>query len=356
MKYTKLKIGLIIVSCIIILIGCSKTVENKIEKKSTKQKVTASSIMTKVVDKYKTEGLTDVRLTTTSTIAVDKNKKIDIIAVFHNYFVNNDMKKCITNLNMKINVDKATNHLNMFMNENGNIAYALNNKTFYSADEMYTMLGIKYVAPELKKIEKKETDETKATATADIYNIDGTLEPTDDTDMFGELEDDEDQVEDDEEVYEDEIQPTPTPRKIYTLDHFGKLGSKLIVKGNKEIEGCNCYVLKGQVQGIEIRNMLVTLLETNIYSIPKEIGNITYEIYVDKESYEVKGVVINLEELLKKFTDRDEIKDYKIEFKVEYNTGKILKFPITKEFSVDCYTDVLTAIESISKGFEDLKK
>ena len=358
MKYMKLKIGLIVMVCIVIMMGCSKTEENKIEKKITKNKVTASTIMTKVVDKYKEEGLTDIRLTTTSAIGVDKNKKINIVAVFHNYFVNKDMKKCITNLNMKINVDKTTNHINMFMNENGNIAYAINNKTFYSADEMYTMLGIRYVAPEMEKLDIKSTDNAQPTATVDIYNIDGTLEPTEEVNMFGESEDNDDQDEEDDEEKENEDEPqaTPTPRKIYTLDHFGKLGNKLIIKGNKEVDGRDCYVLKGQIQGIEIRNVLVTYLETNIYSIPKNIGNVTYEIYVDKASYEVKGLEFNLEELLKKYTGREEISDSKLEFKIEYNTGKILKFPVTKDFSVDCYGNVLNVFESVGNGFENLKK
>lgn len=350
MKNTRLCISIIgIIISIGIIVGCSKTTDNKIQKTITRNKVTASSIMTKVVDKYKSEGLSDVKLTAKSSIGVDKNNKIDIAVIFHNYFVNNDVKKCITNLNMKMVVDKTSNHLNMFMNENGNIAYALNNKTFYSADEMYSMFGIKYVAPKMKDIKAKPTDEVEATE--DIYKIDGTLAPTDKADDSEEESNDDTELLDDE----DEVDATATPRKIYTLDHLNQLGNKLIIKGNKEIDGKECYILKGQIQSIEIRNVLVTYLETSLYSIPKKFGNLDYEIYVDKESYEIRGLTLNLDDIISTLSNKENVSGNNIEFKVEYNTGTKLVFPTTKEFSVDCYGSVLTAFESISNSFKKFK-
>lgn len=349
MKYTKVRIGIIFIISVFIVIGCSKSSDNKIKKVITKNKITASSIMTKVVDRYKSEGLTDIKMTTKGTLGVDKT--LNYAMIFHNYFVNKDMKKCITNLNLKINVDKTTNHINMFMNEKGNIAYALNNKTFYSADEMYSMLGIKYVAPKMEKTITKPTDEVEATK--DIYNIDGTLEPTDEIELFEDEENDEEEV--DVETEENLPDATPTPRKIYTLDHLGKLGSRLVIKGNKEIDGKDCYVLKGKIQGVEIRNILVTYLETSLYSIPKDFGDILYEMYIDKESYDIKGVTFNLDDLMSKSLDKEDLKDNDIEIQLDINTGQELKFPVTKEFTVDCYGNVLAAFESISKGFKCLK-
>ena len=142
----------------------------------------------------------------------------------------------------------------------------------------------------------------------------------------------------------------------FELDNLSKLAENLIIKGNKEVNGKECYVLKGLFQSVEIRNVLLTYLESMLYQIPEEFGDVEYEIYVDKETYEIYGITFDCTDLIKTLSGVEDIMENKLEFEVTYNTGSAVKFPKAKESSIDSYSKVLGAMEDISTGAKKLNK
>lgn len=316
----------------IITIGCNKKDVKKNNEKTLKKKITASDIIDKVVDNYSSKEIKDVKIESNATLTSDKDKSMDVGIVVHNSFVDNDTKKCITNLNLKINVDKKENIIDLFINEQGNVVYSLNKSDYYSADEIYGMLGINYSAPKFENSDKSAKNTEKPSITGSIE------EPSESPTS---------NVED--------ISQTVSPRKVYTIEDLKGISKKLVLEGTNEINGVECYVLKGKINSVEISNFFVKNLTEGLYEIPKEFGDIIYEIYVTKANYDINSVALDCKKLVSTLSGGEEIESNVVSLNITYNTGKKLTFPKGKAFELERYRDILNLIGEITIGLRNMK-
>lgn len=328
----KILFGIMIVVFTIITIGCNKKDVKKNNEKTLKKKITASDIIDKVVDNYSSKKIKDVKIESNATLTSDKDKSMNVGIVVHNSFVDNDTKKCITNLNLKINVDKKENVIDLFINEQGNVVYSLNKSDYYSADEIYGMLGINYSAPKLENSDKsaKNTEEPSIT---------GSIEKPSESSTSN--------VED--------ISQTVSPRKVYTIEDLKGISKKLVLEGTNEINGVECYVLKGKINSVEISNFFVKNFTEGLYEIPKEFGDIIYEIYVTKANYDINSVALDCKNLVSTLSGGEEIESNVVSLNITYNTGKNLTFPKGKAFELERYSDILNLIGEITIGLRNMK-
>ncbi len=328
----KILFGIMIVVFTIITIGCNKKDVKKNNEKTLKKKITASDIIDKVVDNYSSKEIKDVKIESNATLTSDKDKSMDVGIVVHNSFVDNDTKKCITNLNLKINVDKKENIIDLFINEQGNVVYSLNKSDYYSADEIYGMLGINYSAPKFENSDKSAKNTEKPSITGSIE------EPSESPTS---------NVED--------ISQTVSPRKVYTIEDLKGISKKLVLEGTNEINGVECYVLKGKINSVEISNFFVKNLTEGLYEIPKEFGDIIYEIYVTKANYDINSVALDCKKLVSTLSGGEEIESNVVSLNITYNTGKKLTFPKGKAFELERYRDILNLIGEITIGLRNMK-
>lgn len=328
----KILFGIMIVVFTIITIGCNKKDVKKNNEKTLKKKITASDIIDKVVDNYSSKEIKDVKIESNATLTSDKDKSMNVGIVVHNSFVDNDTKKCITNLNLKINVDKKENIIDLFINEQGNVVYSLNKSDYYSADEIYGMLGINYSAPKLENSDKSAKNTEKPSITGSIE------EPSESPTS---------NVED--------ISQTVSPRKVYTIEDLKGISKKLVLEGTNEINGVECYVLKGKINSVEISNFFVKNLTEGLYEIPKKFGDIIYEIYVTKANYDINSVALDCKKLVSTLSGGEEIESNVVSLNITYNTGKKLTFPKGKAFELERYRDILNLIGEITIGLRNMK-
>ena len=328
----KILFGIMIMMFTIITIGCDKKSVQKNNDKTSKKNITASDIIDKVVDNYSSKEINDFKIESNATFTSDKDKSMDVGIVIHNSFVDKDTKKCITNFNLKLNVDKKKNIIDLFINEQGNVVYSLNKSDYYSADEIYGMLGINYTAPKMKT-PKDDTDET-ATPSSNENTAEPSLTSTDS------LED---------------TSATVTPRKVYTIDNLKSISKKLVLEGTKEIDGVECYILKGNIKSVEISNFFVKNITEGLYDIPKEFGDIIYEIYVNKDSYDINNVALDCKNLVSTLSGGEEIESNVANLKITYNTGEKLKFPNGKAFELEKYSDILNLLGEFTIGLRNMK-
>lgn len=328
----KILFGIMIVVFTIITIGCNKKDVKKNNEKTLKKKITASDIIDKVVDNYSSKEIKDVKIESNATLTSDKDKSMNVGIVVHNSFVDNDTKKCITNLNLKINVDKKENIIDLFINEQGNVVYSLNKSDYYSADEIYGMLGINYSAPKFENSDKSAKNTEKPSITGSIE------EPSESPTS---------NVED--------ISQTVSPRKVYTIEDLKGISKKLVLEGTNEINGVECYVLKGKINSVEISNFFVKNLTEGLYEIPKEFGDIIYEIYVTKANYDINSVALDCKKLVSTLSGGEEIESNVVSLNITYNTGKKLTFPKGKAFELERYRDILNLIGEITIGLRNMK-
>lgn len=328
----KILFGIMIVVFTIITIGCNKKDVKKNNEKTLKKKITASDIIDKVVDNYSSKEIKDVKIESNATLTSDKDKSMNVGIVVHNSFVDNDTKKCITNLNLKINVDKKENIIDLFINEQGNVVYSLNKSDYYSADEIYGMLGINYSAPKFENSDKSAKNTEKPSITGSIE------EPSESPTS---------NVED--------ISQTVSPRKVYTIEDLKGISKKLVLEGTNEINGVECYVLKGKINSVEISNFFVKNLTEGLYEIPKKFGDIIYEIYVTKANYDINSVALDCKKLVSTLSGGEEIESNVVSLNITYNTGKKLTFPKGKAFELERYRDILNLIGEITIGLRNMK-
>lgn len=337
MKRKNIILGVMIILLFSVLVGaCNKTKDSDKEKK-TKKTITASDVIDKVVKKYESMNVSDIKVETEATLKSAEDKSMNAAVVIHNSFVDNDINKCITKFNLKLNVDKKENLIDLYINEQGNIVYSLNKSDYYSADEIYSMLGINYSAPKL------ETEEDDNSSKDEENN--STEEPTASAEVS----------ETDNNTSSTAVSTTPTPRKVYTMSDLKNLSKNVSLKGNKEINGQDCYILKGKLQGVVISNFLTKNLTEGLYEIPKEFGNIDYEIYVNKSTYEISNIMLDCNELVSTLSGREKREDNIVNVNITYNTGEKIEFPKGKEFELEKYSDILNLVGQITIGLRDMK-
>lgn len=283
------------------LVACSKKVDKSKDVKP-KKVITSGDIINKAIEKYESINVTDFKVEGRGTLSTSEEKSMNIDFLIKNYYVDEEAKKCITNFNFKINVDKKENIIDLYVNEFGNIVYSLNKSDYYSADELYSMLGINYSAPKLD---------------SDMTNL--------------------------------------TPRKMYSIFDLKTMSNKLVLGENSEIDGVEYYVLKGTIKSVEISNFLVKNITEGLYNIPKEFGNIDYEIYVNKDTYEINNVMLDCKQLVSVLSGGEERNDNKINLNIVCNNGEKLSFPKGKAFELEKYSDILNVISELTIGFKNMK-
>ena len=283
------------------LVACSKKVD-KSKAVKPKKVITSGDIIDKAIEKYESMNVTDYKIECNGTLSTSEEKSMNIDLLIKNYYVDKEAQKCITNIDFKLNVDKKENIIDLYVNEFGNVVYSLNKSDYYSADEMYSMLGINYSAPKL--------DVT-------MTNI--------------------------------------TPRKMYSILDLKDISNKLILGENSEIDGVEYYVLKGTIKSVEISNFLVKNITEGLYNIPKEFGDIDYEIYVNKDTYEINNVMLDCKQLVSVLSGGEERDDNKINLNIVYNSGEKLIFPKGKSFELEKYSDILNVISELTNGFKNMK-
>ena len=283
------------------LVACSKKVD-KSKAVKPKKVITSGDIIDKAIEKYESMNVTDYKIECNGTLSTSEEKSMNIDLLIKNYYVDKEAQKCITNIDFKLNVDKKENIIDLYVNEFGNVVYSLNKSDYYSADEMYSMLGINYSAPKL--------DVT-------MTNI--------------------------------------TPRKMYSILDLKDISNKLILGENSEIDGVEYYVLKGTIKSVEISNFLVKNITEGLYNIPKEFGDIDYEIYVNKDTYEINNVMLDCKQLVSVLSGGEERDDNKINLNIVCNSGEKLIFPKGKSFELEKYSDILNVISELTNGFKNMK-
>ena len=283
------------------LVACSKKVD-KSKAVKPKKVITSGDIIDKAIEKYESMNVTDYKIECNGTLSTSEEKSMNIDLLIKNYYVDKEAQKCITNINFKLNVDKKENIIDLYVNEFGNVVYSLNKSDYYSADEMYSMLGINYSAPKLDVI---------------MTNI--------------------------------------TPRKMYSILDLKDISNKLILGENSEIDGVEYYVLKGTIKSVEISNFLVKNITEGLYNIHKEFGDIDYEIYVNKDTYEINNVMLDCKQLVSVLSGGEERDDNKINLNIVCNSGEKLSFPKGKAFELEKYSDILNVISELTSGFKNMK-
>ena len=92
-----------------------------------------------------------------------------------------------------------------------------------------------------------------------------------------------------------------------------------------------------------------------MYNIPKEFGDIDYEIYVNKDTYEINNVMLDCKQLVSVLSGGEERDDNKINLNIVCNSGEKLSFPKGKAFELEKYSDILNVISELTSGFKNMK-
>jgi hypothetical protein len=225
--------------------------------------------------------------------------------------------------------------------KDGSVAYGFSNikNTLFDASDVSAMIGIKASLPACANVIADEFASGEPTATVDVS---GSPTPSDGVTV---------QV-------PDMITATPTvaPTKAYTVSDLARWGEKLKLKGNKEVNGVDVYVLKGAMSNNEIINDINRVIETNIYNFPMQIGNLYYDLYVNRETYEIVGMDIDISEIVKTLSGSTEDVENIVNVVVMPNTISALEEIPVKKAGLNNFSNVWTVIQYYTNLINALKK
>ena len=139
-------------------------------------------------------------------------------------------------------------------------------------------------------------------------------------------------------------------------DNLLKISEKLVLKGYKDIDGKEVYVLKGMLSNNAIINRINEMIESNIYNLPAQYGQLTYEVYVNRETYEIIGMDIDLSNVIKTLAQlENEVSNI---IKVRFELNKITKLPTVevRKAGLDNFSQIWTFMQYYTNVMNGLKK
>lgn len=315
------------------LCGCNKT-NNDVEASAAADgPKTAKEVLEKSVEYYKGQTIKSLSAVATGDIKLkeDSDNSLNIKVDCGHVFKDNTLEIQQAKVLLTTTYNNKSYSVTLHGFDNGAIGYALNNGKVYDASDVSGMLGIKKAIPACENIVSDDVEET---------------------DMYGE----EEQEETSQPEIIDSTAITTLPTDVFEIDDMLDMADRLALKGYKDVDGKNVYVLKGMLSNNGIINRVNEMIESNIYNLPTQYGDLTYEIYVDRETYEIIGMDIDLSNVIKTLSQEE--KEVPNIINVRFELNKLTQLPAVevRKAGLDNFSQIWTFMGYYSNVMNGLKK
>ena len=332
---------LLVLMLAVSLCGCNK-MNNDVEASATANgPKTAKEVLEKSVEYYKGQTIKSLSATATGDIKLkeDSTKELGIKVDCGHIFKDNSLELEQAKVLVTTTYNNKSYSVTLHGFENGAIGYSLNNGKVYDASDVSGMLGIKKTIPACENIVSDEIEQTDMSDGEE--QEDGLVEQQEDEllateDIGGEI--------------------ATSSTEAFEIDDILNMADKLALKGIKDVDGVEVYVLKGMLSNNGIINRVNEMIESNIYNLPTEYGDLTYEIYVNRETYEIIGMDIDLSNVIK--TLAGEEKEVSNIIKVRFELNKLTQLPNVevRKAGLDNFSQIWTFMQYYSNVMNGLKK
>ena len=314
----KYKYILCIMLTAFILVGCSKTKSDVKASDEVNEPKSAKEVLEKTVDFYKKQQLKSLVMNAKSTIVSNNNSqnKVEVATNFVHIFEGDTIDIRNSKLDFKTLYKKKLFGIELHFFKDGSVGYAFSNAkdVIYDASDVSQMIGVRQYIPactnvieEDEEITEQDEESIEEPSEEPIQEVEETVEPT----------------------------ATATPSKTYKLEDLLKLSERLKLKG-------------GHANN-EIVNGINAMIDGNLYNLPNKYGNIYYNLYVDKETFEIISMDIDISEVVQTLCKSSEKVDNIIKVNFSINTVNELKEVNVKKAGLTNFSNVWTAINYYSK-------
>ena len=249
MKKLKYIFYLLVISSI--MVGCSKGNKDVKANDEVKGPKNAAEVLQKTVEYYKENPLKSITLDAKGTLMAKKDSlnNVEVDIEFNHLFNEDIVELNNSNFSIKTVYKKKPFEIDLHFFKDGSIAYSFNNSKYYDASDITQIVGIKEVIPQCTNIEEDASN-------TDMPN---TEEPS--------------QSQEPMPTSEVTASPNTSVGSELRISDIQKMSKRLKLKGNKEFNNREAYILKGVYSNNEIINDINGLLESNLYNLPGEYGN-----------------------------------------------------------------------------------
>lgn len=324
MKKLKNIFYLLIIS--IIMVGCNKVNTKVKANDEVKGPRNAEEVLQKTVEYYKQNPLKSVTLEAKGTIVANENSsnKIELDVQFDHIFNEEIVEMKNSDLEFKTVYNKKPFEIDLHFFEDGAMAYKFNNSNYYDASDVSTILGIKETIPPCANIEEE------ISSTADVSETEEpTVSPTPSAQVT--------------------VSPETSVKEEVRISDILKLAKRLKLKGNRQFNNREVYILKGSYTNNEIINDINGIIESYLYNLPGEYGNIYYNIYVDRDTFEIVGMDFDISNVVKTVCKASKRVENTITVNIKANEVNKLEDVSVKKAELNNFSNVWNVIQYYSK-------
>ena len=98
------------------------------------------------------------------------------------------------------------------------------------------------------------------------------------------------------------------------------------------------------------------IIESNIYNLPTQYGDLSYEVYIDRETYEIIGMDIDMGNVIKTLSQSNEEVENIIKVKFKLNTVTQLPEVEVRKAEFDNISQIWTFMQYYTNVANSLKK
>ena len=330
MKKLKYIFYLLVISSI--MVGCSKGNKDVKANDEVKGPKNAAEVLQKTVEYYKENPLKSITLDAKGTLMAKKDSlnNVEVDIEFNHLFNEDIVELNNSNFSIKTVYKKKPFEIDLHFFKDGSIAYSFNNSKYYDASDISQIVGIKEVIPQCTNIEEDASN-------TDMPN---TEEPS--------------QSQEPMPTSEVTASPNTSVGSELRISDIQKMSKRLKLKGNKEFNNREAYILKGVYSNNEIINDINGLLESNLYNLPGEYGNIYYSVYIDRETFEILGMDLDVSDVVKTISKSNENVDNIITVTVKANEVSKLEDVSVNKAGLNNFSNVWTVIQYYTNVFSGL--
>ena len=315
----------LLVICII-MVGCNKVNTKVKADDEVKGPRNAEEVLQKTVEYYKQNPMKSVTLEAKGTIAASENSsnKVEVDIQLHHVFNEDIVEMKNSDLVFKTLYNKKPFEIDLHFFEDGAMAYKFNKSNYYDASDVSTILGIKETIPPCANVE----DEVSSTSDASMTE-EPTVSPTPSTQVT--------------------VSPENSVKEDIRISDVLKLAKRLKLKGNKQFNNREVYILKGAYTNNEIINDINGIIESYLYNLPGEYGNVYYNIYVDRDTFEIIGMDFDISDVVKTVCKASKRVENTITINIKANEMTKVNDVSVKKAELNNFSNVWNVIQYYSK-------